>query len=197
MAQATIPRTTTEELLTDRQRRFIRSLLDQLDNSQPDLNDEAMQMYDSMTKREASKAIDGLLKQVARIRAERPASQSAPAPKVKAEDIPAGRYALAGEDTDGEVMFYQVRYGKSGKWAGFLFLDQLVGAPMDGRAIPVKDRERKRAILDAIKVDVAGAAARFGRESEHCGFCAALLTDARSRQVGYGPTCAANHSLPY
>jgi Family of unknown function (DUF6011) len=187
---------TTAAPITPKQAAFILRLLNQLDPSQPDLNAEAMQMYDAMTKRQASAEIDKLLAQVERVRAERK-PQAQPEPKATGE-VPAGRYALAGEATDGEVEFYQIRYGKpGGRWEGFLFLDRLVGAPMDGRAIAVRDRDAKRRVLDDINTDIAGAAARFGREVGHCGFCAALLTDARSRAAGYGSTCAANHGLPY
>jgi hypothetical protein len=189
----------TTEGITDRQRGFILRLLNEIDGSQPDLNAEAMEMYDGLSKREASKAIDGLIERRDRVRASRPAQ---PAAKVERQDreVPEGRYALAGEATDGEVEFYQVRYGKSGKWEGFLFLDAFVGSPTDGRGIPVRKRQQPelyRRVLADIAADVTEAAARFGREIRHCGFCMSPLTDDRSRAAGYGETCAGNHGLPY
>lgn len=37
----------------------------------------------------------------------------------------------------------------------------------------------------------------FGRTHGFCVFCCRDLTDDRSLAVGYGPTCASNHDLPY
>lgn len=43
----------------------------------------------------------------------------------------------------------------------------------------------------------ADEAAAFGHLTGRCVFCTAHLTDARSITVGYGPTCAQNHGLPW
>ena len=43
----------------------------------------------------------------------------------------------------------------------------------------------------------AQVAARYGRQTGSCCFCALPLTDKRSVAVGYGPVCADKYSLPW
>lgn len=43
----------------------------------------------------------------------------------------------------------------------------------------------------------AEEAAAFGHATNNCVFCARGLTDGRSVEVGYGPTCAAHYGLPW
>lgn len=43
----------------------------------------------------------------------------------------------------------------------------------------------------------AEQAAAFGKEHNRCVFCGRSLADERSRVVGYGPTCAETHNLPW
>lgn len=40
-------------------------------------------------------------------------------------------------------------------------------------------------------------AAAVGRATKHCVFCGKELTDDRSKDAGYGPTCANNYNLPW
>jgi hypothetical protein len=46
------------------------------------------------------------------------------------------------------------------------------------------------------KLDAEQAAA-FGHLYGQCVYCSSVLTDERSIAVGYGPTCADNHGLPW
>jgi NADH pyrophosphatase NudC (nudix superfamily) len=51
-------------------------------------------------------------------------------------------------------------------------------------------------LTPAMKLSAADAS-EFGKLYGHCVFCGRKLTDERSIEVGYGPTCAANNSLPW
>ncbi len=53
------------------------------------------------------------------------------------------------------------------------------------------------AILSKMSNDPAGTAAAYGKTTGSCCFCAKTLTDERSTDVGYGPVCAGNYSLPW
>ncbi len=53
------------------------------------------------------------------------------------------------------------------------------------------------AALQALAEDPAGTAAAFGRRTGCCCFCEIGLTDPVSIEVGYGPICAKNYSLPH
>jgi hypothetical protein len=55
-----------------------------------------------------------------------------------------------------------------------------------------------RAVVEALETfqaDPAGVAGQFGLSTGVCCFCAAELTDPRSKEVGYGPVCAAKWHL--
>ena len=45
--------------------------------------------------------------------------------------------------------------------------------------------------------DPVGVASKEGKASGNCAFCSKALTTERSRDVGYGPTCAKNYGLNY
>lgn len=51
--------------------------------------------------------------------------------------------------------------------------------------------------LTALDKVTAEQAARFGKVTSHCVFCARKLTDDRSIAVGYGEICAENNGLPW
>lgn len=53
------------------------------------------------------------------------------------------------------------------------------------------------AALTALAADPAGAAAGYGHLTGVCCFCGTALTDGRSTEVGYGPTCAKHYGLPW
>jgi hypothetical protein len=53
------------------------------------------------------------------------------------------------------------------------------------------------ALLTALGQDPAGTAAKYGKLTGQCCFCALPLTDERSTEVGYGQKCASNWGLPW
>lgn len=133
--------------------------------------------YDALTKTGASKLIDWLKTNEAKV--QRPAAGTYP-------DVPAGRYAVATEDgAINELAFYKVDCPTEGRWAGFTFVKHIVGSD----ELSVR-REAKLTVLNKIAADIEGAAARYGHEIGRCGFCDRQLTNDVSRERGIGPECA-------
>lgn len=124
------------------------------------------------------------------------ATSSSPWPDVKP-----GRYALRTEDlvgrSDNNIRFFKVDRPEEGRWAGFTFLTEGVGGghgDLDWR-YPIKERETKKAILNAILKDPLSALRRYGMEVGHCGHCGRTLTNEESRKFGIGPVCRRSMGL--
>lgn len=98
-------------------------------------------------------------------------------------DVPSGRYAVK---VDGDLNFYKVNKPTEGRWAGYVFVDQVVGDNYYG----IKVRANREKILAAIAVNPGERSRRYGREIGECGVCGRQLTDAASRAAGIGPVCA-------
>ena len=94
------------------------------------------------------------------------------------------RYCI---EIDGTERFFSINQPTTGKWEGYLFLDELFGAPGDFRKNPIKGN-RKTEVLNLLSND-SDALARFGWMFQVCGMCASPLTDATSRELGIGPVC--------
>lgn len=105
-------------------------------------------------------------------------------PMALTQEVPDSYYAL---DTPAGLHFYRVKTGK-GKWAGFQFVDRLIGHPGDFLHTPVKGANRK-AVLNLIGQDAKSAAIRFSKEYQVCAACGSPLTDPVSRELGLGPIC--------
>lgn len=103
------------------------------------------------------------------------------------EFVPDSDYALV--KTDGTYIFYRVRRGKKGKWAGFVFVDQLVGSQGDWAKYPVKGQNKDQ-VLRSLASDPHGHALAFSREHGVCACCGSPLSDADSIARGFGPVCA-------
>jgi hypothetical protein len=52
-------------------------------------------------------------------------------------------------------------------------------------------------LLRALADDPAGTASAYGQTTGECCFCGLELTDDRSKEVGYGPSCAKRFGLPW
>ena len=98
--------------------------------------------------------------------------------------LPDSYYAL---DTSAGLHFYRAKTGK-GKWAGFQFVDRLIGHPGDFLRTPVKGASRK-AVLNLIGQDAKASAILFSREFTVCAACGSPLTDEVSMEIGLGPVC--------
>jgi hypothetical protein len=96
--------------------------------------------------------------------------------------VPEGRYAL---NTDEGVKFYRVEHGKAGsRWDGYVF----VSAQASEALHPIRNRQHRQAILDAIAVDPHAATVLYGIELGVCGRCGITLT-SEYRLTGIGPVC--------
>jgi len=129
---------------------------------------------------------------------------SAPALKpAPPAEVPASKYAVM---YNGELMFFQVDRPSKGKWAGYTFVNRLIGAPGSWRKGKV-GRVGAESILDTIRSDsyvdadpdgerpdrlLTGPAAgvvRYSRKFKRCGHCESPLSDRESREFGMGPVC--------
>jgi hypothetical protein len=107
--------------------------------------------------------------------------------KPMALTLPASKYAL--ERAEGPV-FYEIQYGKKGRWDGFLFLNRLVGHPGDWKRVAVKGAAKDH-ILEEIGQDHKAAIVAFGHLFTVCAMCSSPLSDADSIARGVGPICEA------
>ena len=105
-----------------------------------------------------------------------------------AEDVPAGRYAVATEDgATNALAFYKVDRPTEGRWAGYTFVKLIVSD--DEQRL---SRAASQAVLAKIaEVGPAEASALYGHEIGSCGVCGKVLTNDESRARGIGPVCAA------
>jgi hypothetical protein len=134
----------------------------------------------------------------------RPAVASVTRPTYREADalavrVPVGMYCLprTRPSTNGNmVTFFKVH-----KFRGGHRIVQLVGSTGNYTELPLPVPAQVAALGHILK-NVAAAASLYGREAKECGFCAAngrrsVLTNDRSRAVGYGQTCANNLGLPW
>lgn len=111
-------------------------------------------------------------------------------PKFKS-DVPAGHYAITGED--GTTDFYRVDRPTEGRWAGYIFVKLQVSDQY--QRVPLRNIQM---ILG--KIEKAGpeqASKRYGKELGRCGVCNRTLTNNDSIERGIGPVCAAKHSWSF
>lgn len=114
---------------------------------------------------------------------------------VKQWDVPPGRYALLrvfGTDNnpDQAWSFYQVNKPDSGRWAGYTFVEQLIGNWPDYRKIKLPAAMRNK-VLREIAQNPKQASLDYGLQSGVCGVCSSPLTNPTSLARGIGPICAA------
>lgn len=100
--------------------------------------------------------------------------------------VPEGRYAIRETGLTNEINFYKVDRPEEGKWAGWVFVKQIVGPD----EYPVKGA-RKSAVLAAIGADMKDAMLLYGQEIGSCGRCGKRITNDESRAYGVGPDCRA------
>lgn len=98
-------------------------------------------------------------------------------------DIPSGRYALPGDDSD--ICFYQLMDADSDGNRRFY---RLSGAPGEFRRQRVY---RSYKILAEIQEDIEGSFALFGQTVGVCGKCGSPLTQTHTRERGIGDICYA------
>lgn len=104
--------------------------------------------------------------------------------KVLRESVPAGRYAVTGED--GVMKFYRIDKPTKGAWAGYTFIKVQAGDEYH----KIRGMRAEHTILTKVAVNPAEASMRYGREIGACGVCGRTLTDPNSISDGIGPVCA-------
>jgi hypothetical protein len=203
MSQATAHRPATERTI-----QYIKNLLDERELTASQKFADATQAMDegelsrymcqlrqrprSMTQAEASEWIEAL-KRLPRKGTSQATGHSAHVEfKVLAEKVPAGRYAVTGED--GTTDFYRVDRPTDGRWKGYTFVKLGTGGPHGGELHWQRlSFKNTAAILGKIIADTPEAAAkRFGKEIGRCGMCGRTLTNPESIERGIGPVCAGN-----
>lgn len=97
--------------------------------------------------------------------------------------IPNGRYAIT--FNSGVTRFFEVNTPTEGKWSGYTFLSIQASDDLH----PVRDREKRTAVLNMIRKDPQTASALYGQKIGRCGICHKTLTDETSRAYGIGPVC--------
>lgn len=106
-----------------------------------------------------------------------------------ADEVPAGRYAVATEDgAVNTLAFYKVDRPTEGRWAGKVFVKHLVGGDEQRMSFAAS----KAVLAKIAAVGAESASAAYGHEIGHCGVCNIRLTNDESRERGIGPVCAAN-----
>ena len=180
-------------MITDKQRAFIASLFDSREIT-ADVNrftghimgGKKLALY---SKSEASKLIGLLLACKPLARVSKPVSK--PASGLDLSPVPAGRYAVPGED--GKLRFVIIDKPENGNWKGWAFAkvqasDDLhkLGSQKPGSSYTGKAPE----LLKAILANPSEASKRYGHEIGKCGVCGRTLTDEVSRANGIGPICA-------
>lgn len=99
-------------------------------------------------------------------------------------DVPAGRYAITGED--GTTDFYRVDKPTDGRWKGYTFVKLQLSDDYQRLS-----REVSRTVLRKIaEAGPEAASKRYGIELGHCGVCGRTLTNPDSIERGIGPVCA-------
>jgi len=170
---------------TDKQIKFIRSLLDERAIPEREERENRERLETGMTKADASALISQLLEQPK-------ARSTRRAPVEFRDDVPAGRYAITGDD--GSTVFYKVDRPTEGDWAGYVFVRMLVAQGGHGLAALGQVKlgvPQQRSVLDRIaEAGVAESSARFGHDLGHCGVCGRELTKDESIARGIGPVCA-------
>lgn len=185
--------------MTEKQAGYIRSLLSQLGTA--DVDQAFTEVYSKMDRREASAAIDGLL----RLRAEGVSlsvTQGEPEPMVPATyALPEGYFTVVLEA--GGHRTFRVREVKGGKLSGRRIISYLAGSNNESdyvgfgfvntSGVSVWKRfaseSTLRDALDILLGDHVAAQLGYAMESGNCYRCGRLLTDPESITLGIGPVC--------
>lgn len=133
-----------------------------------------------LTVGQCSELLDSMLATAKEWRADRPKAPVAASPAV---DVPAGRYAVEGDD--GELKFYRVDRPTEGRWAGYTFVK--VQAGDEFHRLP--SRRTEEGVLAKIAADPKAAAVAYGKAIGRCSSCGRTLTNNISRELGIGPVC--------
>lgn len=144
-------------------------------------------VIDAALDGERPKAPAGLDGDPLKVEIEIPEDAAAPNAKLAelAAEVPDGYYAIESHGSN-DLVFLRVDKPTEGRWAGYVFMSQIIGGQSPVR-VPFG---QVRAFLQRIKdAGPREAMALYGRELGICGRCGRHLTDDESRAIGLGPIC--------
>lgn len=145
--------------------------------------------YFRLTDRQVEVLLDAKKRdeQYAKERAERKASG------IDLNVLPAGTTHYAVDNFDGEVTFLKVDRVTTGKWAGWVFVKQVLGGGSEhplGKQRPGDSYTGTfERLIRKVLENPLEAARRYGLELGICSDCGRTLTNAESREYGIGPVC--------
>lgn len=192
LVQVPAPRTSVP---TERQIRFIGALIAELEElSDTEVKGRVMKVINGYDVPTASKCIKALQIRKAQRLADRTASQPQVAPTNRYPDVPAGHYATTSRTGNNDYDFWNVSRPTEGKWAGYTFIERVVGGHED---IKVRGAEARQALQAIVDAGINEAGILYGQEVGSCFKCNTHLTRKYSRAMGYGPDCADKLGLPF
>jgi len=130
--------------------------------------------------------------------ARHPAQEPAPAPVRSApadgslppvtafRHVPPGRYAVESRTGNNDLDFFEVRRPEEGKWAGYTFVERIIGGHDNA---PVRGIAARRALQAIVRAGFDESRLRAAQELGLCKECGRHLTDEESRLAGMGPYC--------
>jgi len=114
------------------------------------------------------------------------------------EAIPDGRYAVEAVSGTNDLTFVKLATNKgvfNPSKAGERILRHIVGGSGEVGNVTADWARKVAAAINAAGTDAATIL--YGQHVGSCGFCNTELTRRYSRDMGYGPTCADKHGLPF
>jgi hypothetical protein len=110
---------------------------------------------------------------------------------VNMSGVPEGRYATPSLTGNNDYDFWKVDKPTEGRWAGYTFLNRVIGGKPD---VPVRGAQKIKAFAAILDFGIEKAKVTFGQELGQCYECGRHLTDKTSRILGIGPDCLAKKS---
>jgi hypothetical protein len=113
-------------------------------------------------------------------------------------DIPDGFYAVAAVSGTNDLTFTRFATNKGvfdPSKAGQRYVRHIVGGTGEAGNVSLDWIRQVAAAVTAAGVDAS--AILYGQHVGSCGFCGTELTRRYSRDMGYGPSCATKHGLPF
>lgn len=102
-------------------------------------------------------------------------------------DVPQGYYAVPNWKDGEELKFFFVKRPKTGEWAGFTFVKEVIGGHPE---MPIRGKYMTEALKAIIDFGIEDAGILYGLKIKQCYNCNRSLTKKASRVLSLGRTCA-------
>jgi hypothetical protein len=163
---------------SDKQWEFYKSLGEQL----------GRHVHDGDRRLFSRNKISGLIEDMLIERRSKPPKQVA---NSSMPEIPEGRYATPSITGNNDLDFFKIDCPTEGRWAGYMFINRVVGGKPD---MPVRGPHKAKALQAILDFGIDKSQVLFGTELGQCWRCGRHLTDETSRALGIGPDCRAKES---